>query len=181
MAAPTPANMPAAAQAPAADPLAGLRDWHLPDPVSWWPPAPGWWVLVVLGLILIALLWRWWLVRRRRGAAARAARSELKRLRETAVSGGDPREFAASVSMLLRRLALERFARERVAGITGADWLAFLDETGGGDGFTRGSGRALVEAPYRPHRSAESDGGVDVGALADLAERWILAQRRAAR
>ena len=180
MTAATPTTMPAATQGPALDPLAGLRDWHLPDPVSWWPPAPGWWMLAVLALILIAALWRWWLVRRRRSAAARAARSELKRLRESAASGDDPRGFAASVSMLLRRLALERFARERVAGITGAAWLAFLDETGGGDGFTTGPGRVLADAPYRPHRSADQDGGVDVGALADLAERWIRAQQRPA-
>ena len=27
------------------DPLAGLRGYHLPEAVSWWPPGPGWWLL----------------------------------------------------------------------------------------------------------------------------------------
>ncbi|MDP7406676.1 MAG: DUF4381 domain-containing protein, partial [SAR324 cluster bacterium] len=27
------------------DPLAALRDVHLPPAVSWWPPAPGWWII----------------------------------------------------------------------------------------------------------------------------------------
>ncbi|MBT3527943.1 MAG: DUF4381 domain-containing protein, partial [Porticoccaceae bacterium] len=30
------------------DPLAELRGIHLPDPISWWPLAPGWWVLIVI-------------------------------------------------------------------------------------------------------------------------------------
>ena len=33
------------------DPLAQLRDIHLPEPILWWPLAPGWWVLIVLYFI----------------------------------------------------------------------------------------------------------------------------------
>lgn len=29
-----------------------LKDIHLPDPVSWWPPAPGWWLLAVIVALL---------------------------------------------------------------------------------------------------------------------------------
>ena len=36
------------------DPLSELRDIHLPDPVSWWPPAPGWWIAVGIGFGLLA-------------------------------------------------------------------------------------------------------------------------------
>ena len=39
-----------------------LRDIHLPEAVSWWPPAYGWWLLVVL---LGACAWgAWSLVRK---------------------------------------------------------------------------------------------------------------------
>ena len=30
-----------------ADSLAQLRDIQLPEPISWWPLAPGWWVLII--------------------------------------------------------------------------------------------------------------------------------------
>ncbi|MGB5726303.1 MAG: DUF4381 domain-containing protein, partial [Thiogranum sp.] len=44
-----------------------LRDIHLPDPLSWWPPAPGWWLLLTL-LVAIALLGGYLLHRYRRNA-----------------------------------------------------------------------------------------------------------------
>ena len=31
-----------------------LRDLHLPEPVGWWPPAPGWWILLLLVTTLLA-------------------------------------------------------------------------------------------------------------------------------
>ena len=41
------------------NPLVNLKDIHLPSPVSFWPPAPGWWILAVL---LISSLFFWWSV-----------------------------------------------------------------------------------------------------------------------
>ena len=169
----------------AADPLAGLRDWHLPEPVSWWPPAPGWWLVAGLTLGAGALAFALWRRRWRQGAAVRTALSELEALRGQLGTGLAPGGFAAAVSILLRRLALTRFPRERVAGLSGASWLAFLDATGGGDAFSRGPGRMLAELPYRapgatgdglPER-AQQGAQADGVALADLAGRWIRANR----
>ncbi|MGE5152963.1 MAG: DUF4381 domain-containing protein [Bdellovibrio bacteriovorus] len=161
--------------APASDPLAGLRDWHLPEPVSWWPPAPGWWLVAGLSLILMAVAARWWRARRRRTAPLRAALSELAALRSGREGERDGRRFAAQISGLLRRLALVLYPREQVAGLTGPAWLAFLDRTGGGGAFTRGPGQGLTEAPYRPGPS-DPPAGREPGRLGDLAERWIRAQ-----
>lgn len=36
-----------------------LRDIRGLDPVSWWPPGPGWWLLTGALLILLYLAWRW--------------------------------------------------------------------------------------------------------------------------
>lgn len=163
------------------DPLAALRDWHLPDAVSWWPPAPGWWLVVGLILALMVIALRWWRVRRRRSAPARAALAELAALRSRHTDSGDGRSFGAAVSVLLRRLALARYPRDQVAGLAGPRWLAFLDRTGGAGAFTQGPGRVLAEVPYRPCRGSDTapgDGmapGREPAGLAELAEHWIRA------
>ena len=43
------------------DPLAALRDVHLPPAVSWWPPAPGWGGILFIILVLLALLF-WYIL-----------------------------------------------------------------------------------------------------------------------
>ncbi len=159
----TPAGMP--------DPLAELRGYQLPEPVSWWPPAPGWWLLVLLGLLLIAATVGWMVRRYRLGAVTRAARDELSRLRSAYGRDGDATALAMGLSRLLRRVALSRFPRRRVAGLTGQDWLAFLDEQGGNGRFRDGPGRLLVEAPYRPRDE------LPVEELVELARDWIKSNR----
>jgi Domain of unknown function (DUF4381) len=142
--------------------LSKLRDIHLPDPVSWWPPAPGWWLLAALIVIAFAtayLIFR----RRRRDRWRHTALEELGRLR-----GGTGQQFLGGVSVLLRRVAVTRFPRHEVAALTGVDWLAFLDRTlGDGTPFQSGSGRILASGPYT------DTADVDTAALLALCERWI--------
>ena len=136
------------------DPLAELRGYHPPDPVSWWPPAPGWWLLALLivGLLTWVMVWALGARRRRRlaRAAPRAALDELAALRAAHARDGDATAFARGLSRLLRRFALARYPRRAVAGLSGEDWLAFLDAHGGGGRFQAGPGRELLTAPYRP-------------------------------
>lgn len=160
---------------PGADPLAGLRDWHLPESISWWPPAPGWWVLGGLILVLVVCAVRWWGARRRRSAPARAALAELEALSPRLADGSGQRHAVGAVSILLRRLALARYPRDQVAGLTGLAWLTFLDRTGGAGAFTQGPGKVLIERPYRPTGPSDSQTPWDPTGLTALAARWIRA------
>ena len=160
---------PAANAAPPVDPLAALRDIHLPDPVSAWPPALGWWLVGALALATCVALFLWWRARRRSPRVA--ALAELDALTRAWREHPDVAGLALALSSLLRRFALTRFPREEVAALHGADRLAFLERAAKG-GFPREVGEALEAAVYR--RPEEG------GAARDEAEvtRWLGAVRR---
>ncbi len=148
------------------DLIARMRELHLPDPVGWWPPAPGWWALAVVVLIAAGVVWGFW---HRRGALRRAALSELRRIREEYQENNDTRRLMSELSVLLRRLALGRSPRSQAAGLTGEAWLHYLDEAAGDDIFAVGEGRLFASSPYRA-------GGVPPGTadrVIDLVEHWI--------
>lgn len=143
-----------AATAPAADPLAALRGIHLPEAVGAWPPAPGWWALLalVVGMVVLAIA----VVRIRRASLAHHALRELEAIDAAST---DVQDLAASVSTLLRRVALRRFGRSRVASLHGAAWQEFLSETSPRAKRRRvevdeDTGRLLTLAPYAPPGSA---------------------------
>jgi len=106
-------------QNPAQNPLAQLRDIHLPDPVSWWPPAFGWW-LVAVTLVLAVATFLYWL-------HANRWRREAKALL-LAHSPAQTNEYYYQMNRALKQIALQRFGSE-CAQLSGHAWLAFLDST----------------------------------------------------
>ena len=138
-----------------------LRDIHVPAPPSWWPPAPGWWLLAALAVALCVFLFLYFRKRLRQRRRYRAVMAEFERTVETA--SADTPALAAALSAFLRRLAMRGVPS--AAAFSGDAWLAHLDTTLGGDEFSKGVGRALVEAPYRTHAE------VDKPALIALARR----------
>jgi hypothetical protein len=146
-----------------------LKDIHLPQQISWWPPAPGWWI--VFSLILIAAVaYYWWRKRqeRIRRSAITMARKELGLLRSEYRTHQDARQFVADLSVLLRRLSISAFPRTETASLTGEAWLAFLDSPMTEPSFSSGPGRVLVEAPYRPDVNSE-----ELQPLIAVCQQWI--------
>ncbi len=131
---------------PSADPLAQLRDIHLPEAISGWPPALGWWLLLATLLLLILLAWL--SVRRyQRGALKRAALHELEQLAQRYPD--QPQPLLQQLSQLLRRVALATHQPSDVAGLSDHAWLDFLDGFTDGEPFTQGIGQVLSQAPYQ--------------------------------
>lgn len=144
-----------------------LRAIHAAPPPAFWPPAPGWWLLVLLLLAVLAVLAVWGFRRYRAYRLKRQIMHELDEI-SNCYSKENIAVFVTGVSTLLRRVALRRYARARVASLTGSDWLRFLDDTGGDGEFQQGVGRVLEEGPYQPATRE-----VPADALLLLVRRWI--------
>ncbi|MCH7821110.1 MAG: DUF4381 domain-containing protein [Proteobacteria bacterium] len=126
-----------------------LRDLHLPDVIGWWPLAPGWWLVIGLAAIGLILLVRRMLRTRAQGAARRHALRQLNGLLADYERHHDVVAFGAQMSGLLRRTMLAYAPRQEVAGLTGDEWLAWLDRDLEVPQFVNGPGRALLALPYR--------------------------------
>lgn len=120
------------------DNLPELRDIHLPEGVSAWPPAYGWFVIVAAILLGIAFYhcWKKWRQASRKLYAMRFL-DELER-QNIADSG-------KKISELLRRICLWRYP-EAVA-LMGDGWLAFIKQKSQHT-LSVGGAELLKNAPY---------------------------------
>lgn len=149
-----------------------LRDIHLPEAISWWPPAPGWWILSGL-LVLGFILFFFWQKYQRSLRIKKAALIEFENIRATYHQTLNPAALARSISILLRRVCLSYYPQTNVPGMTGPQWLDYLDSTADIEGFQTDSGNILIVAPYIPERKCPH---YDAEALLSLSEAWIQTQ-----
>jgi hypothetical protein len=153
-----------------------LRDIHLPGPIGWWPPAPGWWLLIALVFVAFAAYAVYSYFARHRRVALRAVR----RVQAALEQGAEPVACLQNVSTVLRRFAMTTIAaaaegatRPEVPGLIGEAWLKYLDSRWGRQGFATDSGRRLLAAPYARPNSIERATALELTALC-LA--WLAAQ-----
>ncbi len=148
-----------------------LRDIHLPDSVSWWPPAPGWWLLVIAALVVaVGLVYLF-----RRGPQPRPrqdATAALQDIIDHFQSHGDARELLSSLSALLRRIGITYLSRDRAAGLTGVAWYQQLNTLVGNEVFTTSSIEILCRAPYQGDVVLET---AQLDALIEQCRQWIAA------
>ena len=150
-----------------------LRDIHLPEPISWWPPAPGWWLTLAAIIMLIVIFF---VARKiyRSQQLNRDISSELQNIRQQYQQNGNKPQLARDLSILLRRANISYYPKSNIAGLTGEQWLQHLDRTNDRPRadltFQSETGHMLTSAPYLPD-DAELD--FDADKLISLCESWL--------
>ena len=160
----------------ATTPTLELRDIHLPEPVSWWPLAPGWWFVIALIVLLIigALLFR---QHQKKQALKKTVRAEFENICAQHQRDNNTLQLVQSLSVLLRRACISFYPRSEVAGLTGKDWLSFLDSSMKNSNntlsFNSEHGQLIATAPYLSENSKLE---IDSEKLIQLCENWLRAQ-----
>ena len=142
-----------------------------PEPVSFWPPAPGWYILAALVLLLLLYgIYR---------AIKKYQKNQYRRLALKELAGlsfpTNSEQFVQSVSalnVLMKRTALAGFSRERVAGLSGMNWLNFLETTYPSGQFKQSPGKFLAEIGYVSEKNLELQ-DKDWQELIYICEKWI--------
>ena len=148
--------------------LLELRDISAPPEPDWWLLAPAYPALAAVALGIMLLAW-WWRRRQRSRRLLRLAAIELDRIDAGFGSDGDAGRLALALARWLKQVALLAYPDDRLEGLSGDQWLAFLDRSLGQDRFSRGEGRIFADAVYR--READFDGA----GLLGLCRSWLRA------
>ena len=125
-----------------------LRDIHLPDAISWWPPAIGWWLLLVIiitALVLVPKLYRYLTYT----PLNRVAKQRFKNIIADYTNNKNELNFISAISQFLRQTAMSYYSREQVAQLTGEDWLASLNDLTNENHFNQEIKQTLINAPYQ--------------------------------
>ncbi len=142
-----------------------IRDLHLPDMTGWWPLAPGWWFLIALAIfglvVLVRRIYRRW----QHNAPRRLALKRLAAISDEFEQGISAVLLGRELSELIRRAMLAYAPRDEVAGLTGDEWLQWLDQGLDDRPFSKGNGKILETLPYINPQAVSDD--TDVRGLID--------------
>lgn len=153
--------------------LAQLADIHLPEPVSFWPPAPGWWILALLLLIAAGFALRQLFALRTRQKICDYALAELDRCYQhlNEASAADPNErklrYVNEVNSVLRRVALVHFPQSNVASLGGQAWVDFIREKGESSLLNEELAAALAHGRFQTRCQVDTD------ALHQMSRSWV--------
>lgn len=143
-----------------------LRDIHLPDTVSWWPPAIGWWVLLLL--IVLLLFVSYLLVKKMRQVTVRqTAMTEFAIIKNTFLKTGNKTTLSQQISQLLRQVLLSSQQRTVVASVTGEEWLKLLKASHPKGIFKLEWLELIAVSSYKKQAD------YDAGELLDHLESWL--------
>lgn len=143
-----------------------LRDIHLPDPVSWWPPAPGWYGVLLLLVLLIVAAW-FVLKKQRQLSLKKLAILELDKIELAFAQHQNTQQLCSDVSILLRRIAMSYTTRDNQAGVIGKEWLNQLNRLSGQILFDDQLADYLLFAPYQKQNTAPAE------RLISAVKQWI--------
>lgn len=151
------------------DPLAQLKDIHLPEPVGIWPLAWGWWLLLAVIIAAVALVFFFWRRHSARNRYRAAALAELEREKNRFDQSQNTADYLQQASVILRRAAMSGSGRNYSASLKGEAWLQWLDQrwTNNPTPFSQGVGRALLTGPYEKMPEA------NIEDLHSLISQWL--------
>ena len=166
-----------------------LRDIQTPEPVSWWPMAPGWWILIVLAVILSFVLFRYIRNRRQEREYRNYLIEELEATYNEWLKNQNTSNYCQQANQLLKRTMMKLQADSRnnnnggqseipelgsISALSGSAWIESLESVHKpmSESVHKALGLYLYQA------NAQMEGPLEIPSLhAELTE-WLMQHRR---
>jgi hypothetical protein len=146
--------------------LANLKEIALPEPVAYTPQTIGWYLLLALVVIAVVFMMVRWRQNVRRNRYRQEALHCLDQIEASRIP-------LSELPVLVKRVVLASTPREKVAELSGNEWLEFLDSTIGNKDFSTGPGRLLPDLSYGTPESIQKATNAEQQALLSLIRTWI--------
>lgn len=147
--------------------LSGLKDIHLPPIPSLWPLPVTFWIVLASVLSGVFLI-RWAWIKKHKLTAIKYANREVESI--TKRFGGNGYKISYELSLLMRRIALMKFPRSDVSGLTGKTWRQFLEKTTKKPLFNGEAGDIIENIMFIPPDRFKNK---NVAVLIAAAKEWI--------
>ena len=166
-----------------------LRDIQTPEPISWWPMAPGWWMLIVLGVVLSVVLFRYLRKRQREREYRNYLTDELEAIYNAWQETQNTSNYCQQANQLLKRAMLKVQTDSRndnntelsasselnsISALSGSAWLESLESVH--EPMSESVHNALGLYVYQAN--AQIEGAVDVPNLHAELTNWLSQHRR---
>ncbi len=132
------------------NPLDQLPPIHLPEPISFWPPAIGWWllaaVLILLGFFIVRVLIQYQVKNRLR----KAALAKLDIHWQAYKKNNNAEEYVLAINLLLKQFVMQQYPDKNLQALSGEQWLASLQELSPQSNFNQDNASVLLSV-YQKH------------------------------
>ena len=108
-----------------ADPLAQLRDIHLPADISWWPLAPGWWALIIMLGLMVGWAISKAVKRYRANLYRRQALAKLEQIEKTSANSN----LLTEVFATLKQTANIAYPNQHYSSLSIDKFIIFLQDS----------------------------------------------------
>ena len=132
----------------ATTPALPLNDIYLPDPIGFWPLAPGWWLLLILLIAFIATAIWLWQYDKKHGKPKRQARDLIISAYAQWQLDKNNEHYCEALNQSLKRYW--RLYNSQAVTLSGKEWVNALNRIGQPPIFTGDLAHALAAGPYRP-------------------------------
>ena len=151
--------------------IAQLADINGLNKVNYWPLAIGWWI--VLGVLAIVIAIIIFLILRRLAYRRSWKHKTVIQLNAMAerLNQNNGKEIMTELSILLRRLAINRFSRSGVAGLKGKVWAEWLTKNDLAKFDWSIYENLLTETPYAPPGNFSST--EEIKKLINATKKWV--------